>query len=98
MRTFGWSFRNRGLDKPVPPEVRLTAPSGALWVWNEGAADRVQGQAEDFALVVTQRRHVDDTRLEVKGAAARHWLEIAQCFAGAPADGPAPGARVLAGV
>jgi uncharacterized protein (TIGR03084 family) len=98
VRTFGWSFRNRGLDKPVPPEVRLTAPSGALWVWNEGAADCVHGQAEDFALVVTQRRHVDDTGLEVKGAAARHWLEIAQCFAGAPADGPAPGTRVLAGV
>lgn len=96
VRTFGWSFRNRGLDKPAPPEVRLTGPSGAGWVWNESAAGRVHGPAEDFALVVTQRRHVDDTRLDVTGANARRWLEIAQCFAGAPADGPAPGERVVA--
>jgi len=96
VRTMGWSFRNRGLDKPAPPEVRLTAPSGAEWVWNEGAPESVRGPAEDFALVVTQRRHVDDTRLDVVGAAARHWMEIAQCFAGAAETGPAPGARVVA--
>jgi len=56
----------------------------------------VIGPAEDFALVVTQRRHVDDTRLRVTGAGARRWMEIAQCFAGAPETGPAPGVRAVA--
>lgn len=93
VRTQGWSFRNRQLDRPPPPAVRLTGPSGAKWVWNEGAAGRIAGPAEDFALVVTQRRHVDDTALAVDGDAARAWMAIAQCFAGAPETGPAPGVR-----
>lgn len=95
VRTQGWSFRNRKLDRPAPPEVRLTAPSGAEWVWNEGAPEQVAGPAEDFALVVTQRRHVDDTRLATKGEGARAWMEIAQCFAGRPETGPAPGVRAV---
>jgi uncharacterized protein (TIGR03084 family) len=93
VRTHGWSFRNRGLEKPAPPAVRLIAPSGAEWLWNPGGADEIQGPAEAFALVVTQRRHVEDTDLAVRGRDARRWMEIAQCFAGTPATGPAPGAR-----
>ena len=98
VKTFGWSFLNRKLRPPEEkPYVSLTAPSGVLWQFNApDAKDRVEGPAEDFCLVVTQRRHVDDTRLRVIGARARAWLEIAQCFAGDPADGPAPGARVVA--
>jgi uncharacterized protein (TIGR03084 family) len=96
VRTQGWSFRNRKLGKPMPPEVRLIAPSGAEWVWNQGAHEKIAGSAEDFALVVTQRRHVDDTGLRVEGPDARRWMEIAQCFAGAPETGPRPGERVLA--
>jgi len=90
VRTHGWTFRNRGQEPPVPPQVTLTAPSGAVWRWNEGAAESVEGPAEDFALVVTQRRHVDDTALQVKGEGARRWMEVAQCFAGAPSEGPPP--------
>lgn len=93
VRTQGWSFKNRALDRPAPPEVTLTAPSGAIFRWNEGAAERIAGPAEDFALVVTQRRHVDDTALTTEGPGARAWMEIAQCFAGAAETGPAPGAR-----
>ncbi len=96
VRTLGWSFRNRGLEKPGAVEVRLAAPSGGEWLWNEGAGESVSGPAEDFALVVTQRRHVDDTGLVTHGPGARVWMEIAQCFAGAPAEGPAPGERVIA--
>jgi uncharacterized protein (TIGR03084 family) len=94
-RTFGWSFANRGLEVPQPaPRVALTSPTGETWVWNPQSEDgEVAGPAEDFALVVTQRRHVDDTALTTKGAAARRWMEIAQCFAGAPSDGPRPGER-----
>ena len=93
VKTQGWSFRNRGLERPPAPQVRLEGPSGAVWTWSEGAPERISGSAEDFALVVTQRRHVLDTGLVVEGAAARAWMDIAQCFAGPPATGPAPGVR-----
>ena len=46
------------------------------------------GTAEDFCLVTTQRRHVDDTDLVVTGDSARDWMEKAQLFAGPPSDGP----------
>lgn len=89
--TRGWSYINRRLDVPdVDVAVELTAPSGVTWTY--GAADAtesVRGDAEDFCLVVTQRRHVDDTNLVVTGGAARDWMLIAQAFAGAPTDGPA---------
>jgi uncharacterized protein (TIGR03084 family) len=92
--TFTWTFKNRGL--PVPdamPHVALRGPQDAPWTWNEASStDFVRGSAEDFCLVVTQRRHVLDTGLEFGGSAAR-WLPIAQCFAGLPANGPLPGVR-----
>ena len=50
-------------------------------------ADRVTGQALDFCLAVTQRRHRDDTALEIVGAGAREWMAIAQAFAGPPGPG-----------
>ena len=34
----------------------------------------VEGSAEDFCLVVTQRRHLDDTALIVRGNSAEDWL------------------------
>jgi uncharacterized protein (TIGR03084 family) len=95
VRTFGWTFANRGL--PVPPDqphVRLTAPSGATWEWSPPSPDNaVEGDALDFCQVVTQVRNVADTRLAVTGDTARRWLSIAQCFAGPPEDPPAPGTR-----
>lgn len=96
VRTFGWSFQNRGELPPArPPKVTLLGPSGAVWCWNEDGIESVQGGAEDFALVVTQRRNVADTALLVDGPGARRWMAIAQCFAGAPETGPAPGVRVV---
>jgi uncharacterized protein (TIGR03084 family) len=96
-RTFKWSFVNRKLEVPsVTPYVELTGPSGAVWTWYDPASpESIKGPAEDFAMVVTQRRHVDDTRLKVTGPVARQWMEIAQCFAGAASDGPKPGERVV---
>jgi len=55
----------------------------------------VRGLAEDFCLLVTQRRHLDDTGLEYSAGAMQQWLSMAQCFAGPPADGPPPGVRVV---
>ncbi|KAA0235004.1 MAG: hypothetical protein JJLCMIEE_01247 [Acidimicrobiales bacterium] len=90
--TRGWSYVNRGLEPPEEDvRVELTSPCGDdTWSWgSEDAPNRVSGPAEDFCLVVTQRRHLDDTSLEVAGEAAREWLELAQAFAGPPTDGPA---------
>jgi uncharacterized protein (TIGR03084 family) len=91
--TFRWSFQNRGLPPPAAaPAVELAGPAGAVWRWGDAAADGlVRGSALDFCLVVTQRRHVLDTGLELQGAAAQEWMSIAQCFAGPAASGPPPG-------
>ncbi|MFP4159645.1 MAG: TIGR03084 family metal-binding protein [Desulfobacterales bacterium] len=97
VRTFNWTYENRGLKVPEKPvRVEVTGPSGDVWAWGpEDAENKVRGSAEEFCLVVVQRRHVDDTALEVKGDVARDWMEKAQCFAGPPVDGPRPGQRVV---
>lgn len=91
--TFSWSFLNRGMTPPsAAVRVELAGPSGERWSWGPPeAADYVRGNAEDFCLVVTQRRHPDDTALETTGASARQWMRVAQAFAGPPAEGPKPG-------
>jgi uncharacterized protein (TIGR03084 family) len=90
--TMGFSFRLRGLPAPdVPVRVVLTAPGGPDWVWGPAdAADRVEGPALDFCLLVTQRRHRDDTTLRATGAVASAWLDTAQAFAGPPGAGRQP--------
>jgi uncharacterized protein (TIGR03084 family) len=95
--TFGWTFANRGLPVPeVVPHVALQAPDGSLWQWGDAnSAHRVNGTAEDFCLLVTQRRHADDTALRYTDGPISDWLHMAQCFAGPPADGPKPGVRKL---
>ena len=95
--TYGWTFVNRKLAVPEPvPYIELSAPGNETWTWNEpSTGNAVHGSAEDFCLVVTQRRNVQDTRLQVTGLPATQWMSIAQCFAGAPATPPAPGLRVV---
>jgi uncharacterized protein (TIGR03084 family) len=95
VRTFGWSFANRKLEVPAEvPYVRLTAPSGVIWEWNDpGSENRIQGDAVAFCQVVTQVRNAADTDLSVSGETAERWMAIAQCFAGPPEDPPAPGSR-----
>ena len=84
VRTRGFSFRNRGLPVPeAEPRVELRGPSGEQWVWGpQQHEDRVEGDALDFCLVVTQRRDIADTHLKVTGGGAELWMAIAQCFAG----------------
>jgi uncharacterized protein (TIGR03084 family) len=95
VKTFGWTFVNRKQEPPGPPPyVRLEAPSGAIWEWQEPSEEEcVRGSAVDFCHVVTQGRNVADTALEVHGPVATQWMAIAQCFAGGPVDPPAPGTR-----
>ena len=90
--TRGWSYVNRGLEPPAGDvRVELTGPSGALWHFGpDDAVGAVTGPALDFCLVVTQRRHPDDTALQVTGEIAHDWLARAQAFAGPATDGPAP--------
>jgi uncharacterized protein (TIGR03084 family) len=91
--TFGWSFTIRGMEVPdAPVRVEITSPSGEVWTWGpEGAGDIVRGPAEDFCLVVVQRRHPSDTRLEINGTTAQKWLSIAQTYAGEVGAGRKPG-------
>lgn len=93
IRTRAFSFRLRGREAPDSPvRVELVgAPDGEMWAWGpEDAPERIGGSAVQFALVVTQRRHLDDTDLAVEGAGARAWLSVAQTFAGDPGPGRPP--------
>jgi uncharacterized protein (TIGR03084 family) len=88
-----WAFANsyRAHKLPVPEvdvRVALDGPSGEEWAWGpETAVNRVEGPALDFCLVVTQRRHVDDTALVARGDVAKEWMTIAQAFGGPPGAG-----------
>lgn len=92
VKTFSWSFLNRGLV--VPEErvrVALTDSDGIEEVWNpQVTGNSITGPVEDFCLVVAQRRHVDDTDLVMRGEVARQWMEVAQVFAGPPGPGRPP--------
>ncbi len=94
-KTYGWTFANRGMEPPgSAPYVRLSAPSGEIWEFNEpDEQNRVEGDAVDFCHVVTQGRNIADVNLTVVGEPAEQWMAIAQCFAGPPEDPPAPGSR-----
>jgi uncharacterized protein (TIGR03084 family) len=93
VRAFANSFRTRRLVVPeVDVRVELQGPAGDTWTWGpDAAAERVDGPALDFCLVVTQRRHVDDTELRCAGEVATEWMTIAQAFAGPPGSGRRPG-------
>lgn len=90
---FPSSFRTHGLDVPgTAVHVDLEAPDGSRWTWGDTAAPEVvRGPAEDFCLVVTQRRHVADVDLQVRGDVARAWMGVAQAFAGPAGAGRRPG-------
>ena len=97
VRTYGWTFVNRGLEPPAPvPYVKLDAPSGDVWEFGEPQTNNyISGSAIEFCHVVTQGRNINDKdiHLDVVGEAATQWMEIAQCFAGKPETPPAPGIR-----
>jgi uncharacterized protein (TIGR03084 family) len=89
----GWralpnSYRAHSRPVPVDP-VRVELDG--LTFGPADARNIVRGPLLDFCLVVTQRRHVDDTTLVAEGPVAREWLGIAQAFAGPPGAGRKPG-------
>jgi uncharacterized protein (TIGR03084 family) len=92
VRTIGFSFLTHGQPMPAAPiRVELTAPDGTAWTWGPpDASDLVRGDALDFCLLVTQRRHRLDTGLRAAGPVAEAWLDLAQAFAGPPGPGRQP--------
>jgi uncharacterized protein (TIGR03084 family) len=86
VRTRDFAFSINEIDPPTEEfRVELTAPDGSVWTWGpEDAAQRVTGSAEDFCLLVTQRRELDQVDLVATGDDGGRWLEIAQAFAGPP--------------
>ncbi|MCB9598515.1 MAG: TIGR03084 family protein [Sandaracinaceae bacterium] len=95
VQTIPYAFQVRGEAPPAPPlHVRLVAPSGAIWSWNEADGEpHLEGSAVELCRVATQTRSAADTALVARGAAAERWLRIAQCFAGPAVEPPAPGTR-----
>jgi uncharacterized protein (TIGR03084 family) len=97
VRARPFSYMNSGLELPRGKiDVVLVAPSDEEWIWEIGEAiegepvSSVTGPAEDFCLLVTQRRNIVDTSLIVSGRQAQGWLSIAQAFAGPPGGGRPP--------
>jgi uncharacterized protein (TIGR03084 family) len=89
VRTRDFAFTLHRLTPPAQPfRVELTGPAGERWTWGpDVATGRVTGPAEDFCLLVTQRRDPRDLAVVAEGEAARTWLSIAQAFAGPPGRG-----------
>ena len=97
-RPFNYVSNNLSLPEAAV-HLALSAPGGETWTWEDPALpDRITGSALDFCLVATQRRHLDDTTLEVSGPLAREWIGIAQAFAGPPGPGRRPGQVATRGV
>jgi uncharacterized protein (TIGR03084 family) len=89
VRTRDFAFAINGLAVPTDPfRVELRAPDTSTWTWGpEDAAQRVTGSAEDFCLLVTQRRPRAALDVTAEGDHAQRWLTIAQAFAGPPGPG-----------
>jgi uncharacterized protein (TIGR03084 family) len=89
VRTRDFAFSINGLTVPAEPfRVELNAPDGATWSWGpDDATQRVTGSAEDFCMLVTQRRPKAALDVHAVGTDAEMWLGIAQAFAGPPGPG-----------
>ncbi|MDH6244398.1 TIGR03084 family metal-binding protein [Mycobacterium sp. OTB74] len=89
VRTRDFAYTVNELTPPTDVfHVELSAPGGGVWTWGpDDATQRVSGSAEDFCLLVTQRRALRDLDVTAVGDDAAQWLTIAQAFAGPPGKG-----------
>lgn len=89
IRARPFSYHINGKEPPTEDiRVELVSPAGAQWTWGDAqAGNRISGSALDFCLVVTQRRHLADTKLRLEGPVAKEWMQIAQAFAGPAGPG-----------
>jgi uncharacterized protein (TIGR03084 family) len=90
VRTRAFAHAVRGEDAPTSQvRVELVGPGGDTWTWGpEDAEQRVTGDAWDFALLATRRRHRDDVVVRAEGADSDRWLDVVQAFAGLPGADP----------
>lgn len=91
--TWEFGYQSRGLTPPDTEfRYELTSPSGQVWEFGPADAEqRITGDAVDFCLLVTRRRHRDDLDVSAVGADADHWLDIAQAYRGPAGPGRRPG-------
>lgn len=89
VRTRDFAYVVNGLTPPAEPfHVKLFAPDGSVWTWGpEDAEQFVTGAAQDFCMLVTQRRARSELDVAATGPDAEKWLTIAQAFAGPPGPG-----------
>jgi uncharacterized protein (TIGR03084 family) len=89
VRTRDFAFALHGLAPPAEPfRVELDGPDDSTWSWGpDDAGQRVSGSAEDFCMLVTQRRPRAALDVHAEGDDAEKWLGIAQAFAGPPGPG-----------
>ncbi|MGV9798390.1 TIGR03084 family metal-binding protein [Mycobacterium sp. NPDC003449] len=89
VRTRDFAYSVNGLTAPAEEfRVELRAPDGSEWAWGpRDAGQRVTGPAEDFCMLVTQRRAPGELTMTAVGEDAATWLTIAQAFAGPPGAG-----------
>lgn len=87
-----YSFAVNGLPAPAE-DIRVElASDGDTWSWGPAdAGQRVAGDALDFALLATRRRHREDCAVQATGALADQWLDVIQAYAGPPGEGRQPG-------
>ncbi|HEX7131904.1 MAG TPA: TIGR03084 family metal-binding protein [Iamia sp.] len=92
LRALPFSYATRGRSvPPVAVRLELVGPDGTVWSMGDPeAVEVVSGSALGFALVVTQRRHRDDTDVRAHGPVADEWVSLAQAFAGPPGPGRPP--------
>lgn len=88
VRARDFAYVNRGLLPPEQPFlVELTTEEGELLSWGPADAEqRVTGPLLDFCLLVIRRRHRADLAVRAVGEQADQWLDIAQAYAGPPAE------------
>ncbi len=91
--TWEFGYQSRGLTPPDTEfRFELTSPSGAKWNFGPAEAEqRITGDAADFCLLVTRRRHRDDLSVTAEGPDADRWLDIAQAYRGPAGPGRRPG-------
>jgi uncharacterized protein (TIGR03084 family) len=91
--TWNFGYLARGIEAPQTEfRFELTAPSGAQWEFGPADAEqRITGDAVDFCLLVTRRRHRDDLDLTAEGPDADRWMDIAQAYRGPAGEGRQPG-------
>jgi uncharacterized protein (TIGR03084 family) len=92
LRARGFAYAVRGLQAPATRlAAELTGPDGdRWWLGDEDAEGVVRGDALEFCLLVTQRRHRLDTSLVAVGPGAEEFLDLAQAFAGPAGPGRSP--------